>query len=52
MSNRMYTLTRPNMINRRTGTDLLKKSLLLVLGVLIICTFLPAVSVLAANSWS
>ena len=49
MSNRMYTLTRPNMINRRTGTDLLKKSLLLVLGVLIICTFLPAVSVLAAN---
>ena len=49
MSNRMYTLTRPNMINRRTGTDLLKKSLFLVLGVLIICTFLPAVSVLAAN---
>lgn len=49
MSNRMYTLTRPNMINRRTGTDLLKKSLLLVLGVLIICTFLPAFSVLAAN---
>ena len=49
MSNGMYTLTRQNMINRRTGTDMLKKSLLLLLAAMLVCTFLPAVSVPAAN---